>query len=136
MFSFLCIVKQKKFQSNPKFFEFFFFFQKTLSKFSGPPRYVLWWWGGICHQPDTFIQIGSCHTVHRYEAKTNCVFLKKNQNGRLKKTEFFKIANSQKLFVKISWIVSWVSRIDWSERHWCSSTYMVVRLSDVSAKTA
>jgi hypothetical protein len=31
-------------------------------------------------------------------------FEKKIQNGRLKKTEFFKIANSQKNFVKISWI--------------------------------
>ena len=30
---------------------------------SGPPRYVLWCCGGICHQPDTFIQIGSGHTV-------------------------------------------------------------------------
>ena len=30
---------------------------------SGPLRYVLWCCGGICHQPDTFIQIGSGHTV-------------------------------------------------------------------------
>jgi hypothetical protein len=29
-----------------------------------------------------------------------------------KKTEFFKIANSQNIFVKISWIGPWVSRID------------------------
>ena len=29
----------------------------------------------------------------------------------------------------------WVSRIDWSKGHWCSSTYMVVRLSDISPKT-
>jgi hypothetical protein len=34
------------------------------------------------------------------------------QNGQLKKTEFFKIAKSQKKFVKISWIGPWVSRID------------------------
>ena len=33
---------------------------------------------------------------------------KKIQNGRLKNTEFFKIANSQKKFVKISWIGPWV----------------------------
>ena len=39
-------------------------------------------------------------------------FEKKNQNGRLKKTTFFKIANSQYFFVKISWIGPWVSRID------------------------
>jgi hypothetical protein len=40
-------------------------------------------------------------------------FLKKKiQNGRLKKTAFLKIANSQNCFVKISWISPWVSRID------------------------
>ena len=31
---------------------------------SGPPRYVLWCCGGIYHQPDIFIQIGSGHTVN------------------------------------------------------------------------
>jgi hypothetical protein len=36
----------------------------------------------------------------------------KKSNGRLKKTEFFKIANSQKEIVKISWIGPWISRID------------------------
>ena len=30
---------------------------------SGPPKYVLWCCGGIFHQPDTYIQIGSGHTV-------------------------------------------------------------------------
>ena len=30
---------------------------------SGPLRYVLWCCGGICHQPDTFIQIGPGRTV-------------------------------------------------------------------------
>ena len=48
---------------------------------------------------------------------------------------FFKIANSQNLFVKISWIGPWVRRIDWCEGHWLSSTYIVVRLSDIRAKT-
>ena len=60
---------------------------------------------------------------------------KKNQNGRLKKTEIFKTANSQKNFVKISWIGPWVSRVDWCKGHWCGSTHMVVRLSDISSKT-
>ena len=41
---------------------------------------------------------------------------KKNQNGRLKKTEFFKIGNSQNCFVKISWIGPWVSMIELAER--------------------
>ena len=30
---------------------------------SGPPRYVLWCSGGICHQLLTFFQIGCGHTV-------------------------------------------------------------------------
>ena len=30
---------------------------------SGPPRYVLWCCGGICHQLLTFFQIGCGHTV-------------------------------------------------------------------------
>jgi hypothetical protein len=37
---------------------------------------------------------------------------KKIQNGRLKKRSFSSSANSQYFFVKISWIGSWVSRID------------------------
>ena len=37
--------------------------------------------------------------------------------------------------MKISWIGPWVSRIDWCEGHWCGSTYMAVRLSDISSKT-
>jgi hypothetical protein len=61
---------------------------------------------------------------------------KKIQNGRFNKTEFFKIANSQNVFVKISWIGPWISMIDWCKGHWCSSTYMVKRLSDVSSKTS
>ena len=63
-------------------------------------------------------------------------FEKKIQNGRLKKSSFFKIANSQKFFTKISQMGPWVSRIEWCEGHWCSSTYMAVRLSDKSSKTA
>ena len=42
----------------------------------------------------------------------NFFFLKKKiQNGRLKKSAFFKIANSQNFFVKILWIGPWVSRL-------------------------
>ena len=48
---------------------------------------------------------------------------------------FFKITNSQYHFVKISWIGSWVTRIDWYKGHWWSSTYMAMRLSDMSSKT-
>ena len=60
---------------------------------------------------------------------------KKIQNGRLKKSAFFKIANSQIFFVKISGIRPWVSRIDWCKGHWCSSTYLALSLSDISSKT-
>ena len=67
----------------------------------------------------------------------NFFFFWKNeiQNGRLKKRSFFKIANSQYFFVKISWSSPWVSRIHWCEGHWYGSTYMAVRLSDISSKT-
>ena len=54
---------------------------------------------------------------------------KKNQNGRLKKGQF------SIFFCENSWIGPWVSRIDWCEMHWCVSTNMDVRLSDISSKT-
>ena len=47
---------------------------------------------------------------HGEEAK-KMFFEKKVQNGRLKKTEFFKITNSQKSFAKISEIGPGISRI-------------------------
>ena len=49
--------------------------------------------------------------------KKNFFSEKKIQNGRLKKTTFFKITNFQKIFMKISQIGPWVSRIDWCEGH-------------------
>ena len=63
-------------------------------------------------------------------------FEKKIQNGRLKKSSFFKITNSLNFFAKIYQMGPWVSRIEWCEGHWCSLTYMAVRLSDKSSKTA
>ena len=47
---------------------------------------------------------------------------KKIQNGRLKKSSFFKIANSQNFFAKISQIGPWVGRIKWCEGHRYSLT--------------
>ena len=44
--------------------------------------------------------------------KEKKIFEKKNQNGQLKKNEFFNFANSQYFLSKISWIGPWVSRID------------------------
>ena len=60
----------------------------------------------------------------------------KIQNGWLKKTEFFNSANPQYFFVKISWMGPWVSGIDWCKGHWFFTTYMAVRLSGISLKTA
>ena len=54
-------------------------------------------------------------------------FETKIKNSQLKKTEFFKIDNSQNDFLKISWIGP-------CQGHWCSSTYMVKRLSNVSSR--
>ena len=61
---------------------------------------------------------------------------KKFKMADSKKSSFFKIANSQNFFMKIFQLGPWVSRIKWCEGHWCSSTYMAVRLSDKSSKTA
>ena len=58
----------------------------------------------------------------------------------------FKMADSKKghcpappilniFFKEISWIGPWVGRIDWCEGHWCGSTVMALRLSDISSKT-
>ena len=60
---------------------------------------------------------------------------KKVQNGRLKKNMFCQTVNSQYFFTKLSGMGPWVSRIDWCEGHWYGSTYMAVRLSDISSKT-
>jgi hypothetical protein len=49
---------------------------------------------------------------HRNKAKRKNENEKKVQNGRLKKTEFFKIANSQFFFANISEIGPYISRID------------------------
>ena len=72
--------------------------------------------------------------LHENEAKKKKNLKKKFQNGRLKKSLFSKIANSQNFFAKISWIGPWDCRIDWYEGHWCGSTYMAVRLFDISSK--
>ena len=73
---------------------------------------------------------------HGNKAKKKYVLLKnKIQNGQLKKSAFFKIPNSQNFFAKISQIRPLVSRIDWCKGHQCGSTYMAVRLSDISSKT-
>ena len=75
-------------------------------------------------------------TIGRFSNKWSKKFWKKKiQNGQLKKTVLFKIANSQIFFAKIIEIGPWISSIDWWEGHWCVSSYMVMRLSDISSKT-
>ena len=74
MFSFLCIVEQKKNLERSEIFWKFFIFENLLHKKRlkgrisiyadfGPPRYVLWCCVGICHEVLTFFQIGCGHTV-------------------------------------------------------------------------
>ena len=59
---------------------------------------------------------------------------KKKSKWPTQKTEFFNSPNSQYIFLKILGIGSWFSRINWYKGHQCGSTYMVVRLSNVSSK--
>ena len=40
-----------------------------------------------------------------------------------KKVHFSKLPIFKFFFLKISWIGPWVSRIDWCNGHWCSSTF-------------
>ena len=88
------------------------------------------------NESDPFYHIYLSWFSWKWSKKNIFFFEKKIQNGRLKKSSFFKIPNSQNFFVKISQIGPWVSRIAWCEGHWSGSTYMVVRLSDISSKTA
>ena len=50
--------------------------------------------------------------IKRNNFVSSIEFEKKIKMADSKKTEFFKIANSQYFFVKISWIGPWVSRIE------------------------
>jgi hypothetical protein len=59
----------------------------------------------------------------------------KYPNDQIKKTEIFKTTNSRKKNAKNSRIGPWISSFDWCEGHWCGSTYMVMKLSDMSSKT-
>ena len=65
---------KKKFVSLKK--KFFWNFMKwglkggiSIYADSGPPRYVLWCCGGICHEVLTFIQIGCGHTVFENQTR-------------------------------------------------------------------
>ena len=72
------------------------------------------------------------HVFMRMKQK-NVFFWKKIQNGQ--KNLIFQLCQFSIFFMKISWIGPCVSRIDWCKGHWCGSTYIVVRLSDITSKT-
>ena len=61
---------------------------------------------------------------------------KKFKMADSKKAHFSKSPILKNFFAKISQMGSWVSRIEWCKGHWCSLTYMAVRLSNKSSKTA
>ena len=51
----------------------------------------------------------------------NCGWSKKSQMADSKKLSFFKNANSQYFFDKISGIGPWVYKINWCKGHWCEN---------------
>ena len=61
---------------------------------------------------------------------------KKIKMADSKKLSFSTTPKSWAIVAKISRIGPWVSRIDWREGHWYDSSYIVVRRSDLSTKTA
>ena len=62
-------------------------------------------------------------------------FLKKKFKWPTQKNVIFQNRQFSKFLMKISWIDPWVSRIEWCKGHWSGSTYMAVRLADISSKT-
>ena len=73
------------------------------------------------------------------------IFMGMKQKKILKKKKKIKLTHSKKCvfqnrqfskcFLKILEIGPWVSRINGCQRHWCSSTYMVERLSNALSNT-
>ena len=53
---------------------------------------------------DYFLYLGMDNLYYWKQIITHIYSFAVNQNGKLKKTEFFKIANFQKKIVKILWI--------------------------------
>ena len=52
-----------------------------------------------------------------------------------KKPHFSSSANVQYILMKFLWFGPWLSRVDGCKGHWCGSTYVVERLSDIGSKT-
>ena len=59
--------------------------------------------------------------------------LETRENIKIKSHPFYHIIYD---WFSWRWIDPWVSRINWCEGHWCGSTYIAVRLSDIGSKRA
>ena len=66
-----------------------------------------------------------------------CFFLKKTSKMADSKKMSFSIPPILNIFFQKfhGLVLGLVGLIDWCEGHWCGSTYMAVRLSDISSKT-
>ena len=71
--------------------------------------------------------------LNKNEAKKKFFLKKKIKMADSKKLSFSTTPKSWSIFTKISQIGPWVCRINWWEGHPFCSTYMVIRLSDVSS---
>ena len=97
--------------------------------------------------PD-LLTFGIMHNMHMYDVGLQMSYdFKKIKLNEKNYTAGWYVWGAQKkvifqnrqfsiFFVKIYWIGPWVSRIEWCEGHWFGSTYMAVRLSDISSKMA
>ena len=66
--------------------------------------------------------------------KNKTFFFEKPNNQKQKQNVIFQLCQFSIFFDQNFMDWSWVSRIDWCEGHWCDSTHMVVRLSDITQK--
>ena len=60
---------------------------------------------------------------------------KKNSKWPTQKNWDFQNRHFSMFFSKNLWIGPWVGTINWGKGHWCGSTYMALRLFDISSKT-
>ena len=67
-------------------------------------------------------------------SKIKFCFLKKKSKMADYKKVIFQLHQFSIFFMKISWMCYWVSINNWCKGHWCGSTYMIVRLSEIPSK--
>ena len=92
-------------------------------------------WAGNQGNHQNFGQ--SLLTYKRWQILTQNFFFfwKKNLKWPTHKKGHLPAPSILNIFSKMSWIGPWVSRIDWCKGHWCCSTYMAERLSEIRFKT-